>query len=222
MKKLTVAFLPFAFVCTVLSSCVGLPGFISPISDDLITWSTPTLNQTECPNLNGNYLNWDKLDLSINNTFTHYNHQAEETPNVEVIKYINEPDWNLSYKQADDRRKLFTANESLLSIVQNNISTIELNIVGFDKQIYTRKIYSVVKSSPKYQVGCYKSNLIVREISHLGGVEGTAKSVGASEIKYSIEKDGSLKVITHYRNWNHYKDPTSQLFSETFKRFVEK
>ena len=210
------------FLSTLLCSCVGIPGLINPILDDSITWSTPSLNQTDCPNLNGNYLNWDSLHLSINNEFTHYNHQAKETPNVEVIRFIDEPDRNLSYKEADDRRKLFTTDESFLNVVQNDMNTIELNILGFDKQLYTRKIYLIVKSKPEYQVGCYEKNLIVREISHHGGVEGTAKSVSASEIKYSIEEDGSLKIITHYRHWSHYKDPTSQVIKKTFKRFVEK
>lgn len=222
MRNQTTTLILLTLLCTFLCSCVGISGFINPISDDSITWSTPALNQTECPNLNGNYLNWDELYLSINNTFTHYNHQANEIPNVEAIKYINEPDWDLSYKKREDRRKLFTTNESFLNIVQNNNNTIEINIVGFDKQIYTRQVYSIVKSSPQYQVGCYKNNFIIREISHFGGVEGTAKSVGASEIKYSLEGYGSLKIITHYRHWTHDKDPTSQTSTKTFKRFVEK
>ena len=121
-----------------------------------------------------------------------------------------------------DRGKLFTTNESFLNIVQYNDNTIVLNIVGFNKEIYTRKIYTIVKSGRQYQVGCYKNSFIIREISRFSGVEGTAKSVGASEIKYSLEGYGSLKIFTHYRHWTHDKDPTSQTRTKTFKRSVEK
>ncbi len=220
MNTLTIKSVSVAISSILLISCVGISGFIYPISDNDIKWSTKSLNETECPNLTGSYTNWDHLHNSLNNALTHYNHQAHEIPNVESYNYINEPDWNLSFEKRERTRKIFTTSESFLEIIQNGLDSIELKVTGLNKQVYNRKVFSIVKASRGYQVGCYQNKLIVREISHHGS-EGAAKSVSATEIQYSRETDKSVKVITTYRSWTHHKEPSTRTNTEFFKPFED-
>jgi hypothetical protein len=187
---------------------------------DIITWHTPPLNQTECPNLNGNYEDRGNLRSPfLIRLITDFQHSTVNGT-YKFIQYNSLPYEEIARHLQTKREDIFLRNEALLEIKQTAPYIIEA--IRTDKKgiRYWKTVYTFEKMSLRFAVGCYRDAFIIRNVNITGGEHTPAARTQANETHFTRLPNGDLQVIDTERTWSpDGEKPRIKTTVEVFKLY---
>jgi len=224
--------------CLTLLVFIGLSGCSIPtIFDHQITWNTPYLNQTECPDLDGTYQNRGKLYGLLIHLVRNIQRSDEEgtyrsikyapTPPEEYMRTYKEKSMSsnvfanssLSDKEYERKKTIFLREQSVITIKRPAPFVIEATLGDKMGRQYQKSIYSFENQSSQFKVGCYRGALVTQKIYTLGGAEFTPVTKHAYETQYRKLANGDLEVTHTSRDWWKDKPPESSTAVDVFKLY---
>jgi len=169
--------------CLTLLVFIGLSGCSIPtIFDHQITWNTPYLNQTECPDLDGTYQNRGKLYGLLIHLVRNIQRSDEEgtyrsikyapTPPEEYMRTYKEKSMSsnvfanssLSDKEYERKKTIFLREQSVITIKRPAPFVIEATLGDKMGRQYQKSIYSFENQSSQFKVGCCNAWLLNTEL----------------------------------------------------------
>jgi len=222
------------FIGVGLSACTTLA---ASYRAEKITWSTPYLNQAECPNLDGAYedralLGSFLIHLVANlqrsgdeGTFksTEYARTAHaeryETKPYKVVPYGLIRFSTREDQQAYEREEaIFLRDKAVLEL--KRVAPYVMETVRADKNgmRYSKNVYKFEKMNSRLMVGCYQASFVIRKIVLISGEHTPAARTQANETHFRRLPNGDLQVIDTERTWSPASEaPRTKTTTEVFK-----
>lgn len=187
---------------------------------DNTTWSTPYLNQTECPNLDGAYEDRGKLNSPILTRLIADFHRRFENGSYSVQSYKPVPYEGLIGKARYEKQEIFFREDAVSEIRQSAPFVIEVTITDKRGTRYWRNVYKFEKMSSRFTVGCYQGALVIRKVTVTSGEHTPAARIQANETHFRRLESGDLQVIDTERTWNPASElPRTQTITDVFKLY---
>lgn len=224
-------------IVIILNGCTSA-GFATRRAKNL-TWSTPSLNQTECPKLDGVYENLTLLNSKLSNSLiSNYQRMREDgafsselialTPHAvryrtregkagQEGRYFANKEEQLAYEKAD---AIWVRDQALLEIKTTDSYLVEAVHLDKSGNRYWQHIYRLHKNTWEFSSGCYQNLLIIRKIEFVGNEWQRAAITRAIETHFTKLPNGDLRVSTNLRRLYLDNDvPTVEDSMEVFKLY---
>ena len=226
-----------ALMFTQLSACSNARFAINRAKT--LTWNTPSLNQTECPKLDGLYEDLNLLNAKLySSLISNYQRMREEgafsselyaltahaarykTPDrngtLQFAPFANRGD-QLAYEIEDT---IFTRDQSLLELKTPNSHIVEAVHLDKGGKRYWKHIYRLDKNGENFTSGCFQNALIIRRLGFSGPEGNHFVITTATETHFTKLPNGDLQVSTNERVLNLKSDtPRIENTVEVFKLY---